>query len=74
MLVVIDTVCTGSCKSNYHTTMTMAAPGTLDTMFILYSLDWAYFSNLVIHALLRLSFIYGFIINKCPVMVSILDF
>jgi hypothetical protein len=26
MLVVIGTDCIGSCKSNYHTTMTMMAP------------------------------------------------
>jgi len=26
MLVVIGTDCTGSCKSNYHTIMTMMAP------------------------------------------------
>ena len=34
-LVVIDTDCTGSCKSNYHTIMTMTAPYWTGVVFLL---------------------------------------
>ena len=34
-LVVIDTDCTGSCKSNYHTIMTTTAPYWTGVVFLL---------------------------------------